>query len=806
MVVNRGFLVKNDRFSLTDDNMYFLTGWLAPGYRLRAEFGGRPLPAEVQQLTDNVDERYGGCETKLVFHFEEALEGRKKLKVFSEGDGGTRLCFAIPADELRAKRRGVRYFIDEYTVNRKDGFFRVQGWAVAREKVRVDVFGPDGKKLAETVERYKRYDTVELFDEYPVDPDNGFNVELRPVPEGPVRVRLRTSSDTVVLTYPTDSVRVSADRARHLFRKGRDAFLYNGPAALAAKTYNKLFNPAMRTVNYADWIKKHLPSERALEAQRREPLPVSPLISIAVPCYRTPEKYLRELVASVREQTYPNWELILSDGSGEDSPIEGLLDEFAASDRRIRVLKHGKRLRIAENTNEALRAAGGEWIAFCDHDDLLVRSALYEIVSALVRHPDAEFIYTDEDKIGTGDKLMQPNFKPDFDPDFLRSVNYICHLTCVKRELLDRAGMMNPEFEGAQDYDFILRCTELTDGIVHVPKILYHWRFFEGSTAANPESKTYAFEAGRRAVEAQIKRKGWPADVENGEYPGLYRTVWHWEEEPLVSVLIPNKDHAADLRKCLESLKRCTDYPNLEIIIIENNSTEEETFAYYRELTETDGRIRVITYEGGFNYSAINNFGVRESRGDYLLLLNNDTEFITDAVREMLGFCMRPDVGAVGARLYYGDDTIQHAGAIIGWGGVAGHAFVNQKRGVSGYQHRIICQQDMSAVTAACMMVRRSVFLEAGGFSEELAVAFNDIDLCMKIREKGYLIVYNPFAELYHYESKSRGLENTPEKKSRFGRELKIFEKKWPDILRDGDPYYNPNLSMITQDFSLKRN
>ncbi len=805
MVFNQGFLVKNDRFSLTDEKIYYLFGWLVPGTDLTAELGGKPVPAEVIQLTDNVDERYGGCETKVIFRFEETLPPGKRLKVWSDGETGKKLCFTIRTAGLEEKRRGVRYYIDEYTVNRKDGFFRVQGWAAAREPVCVEVFGKDGKKLTDRVERYKRYDTVELFDEYPVDPDNGFNIELRPVPEGPVRVRLRTSEDTVVLTYPTDEAHVQVRKAGHLLGKARDAFLYNGMSALAAKTWNKLFNPAMRTVNYADWIGKHLPSERMLQAQRREPPVPAPLISIVVPCYRTPDKYLRELADSVKKQSYANWELILSDGSGPDSPISGLLDELEASDARIRTVRHGERLRIAENTNAAIREAKGEWIMFCDHDDLLVPSALYETAKAAAVHPEAELIYTDEDKIGTGDKLMQPNLKPDYDPDFLCSVNYICHLTSVRRELLERTGLLDPAFDGAQDYDFILRCTEQTDGIVHIPKILYHWRFFEGSTAANPESKLYAFEAGKRAIEAHYRRKNWPATVENGEFPGIYRTIWHWEEEPLVSVLIPNKDHIADLRKCLDSLDRCSDYPNIEIIIIENNSTEEETFAGYRELTDRDPRIRVITYEGGFNYSAINNFGVREAKGDYLLLLNNDTEFISDAVREMLGFCMRPDVGAVGARLYYGDDTIQHAGAIIGWGGVAGHAFVNQKRGVSGYQHRIICQQDYSAVTAACMMVRASVFREAGGFTEELAVAFNDIDLCMKIREKGYLIVYNPYAELYHYESKSRGLENTPEKKSRFGKELKYFEKKWPDILRDGDPYYNPNLSMITQDFSLKR-
>ena len=353
------------------------------------------------------------------------------------------------------------------------------------------------------------------------------------------------------------------------------------------------------------------------------------------------------------------------------------------------------------------------------------------------------------------------------------------------------------------DYDFVLRCTEKTDRIAHIPKVLYHWRFYEGSTAADPESKRYAFDAGRRAIQAHYDRLGWPATVEDGEYPGIYRTRWHWEEHPLVSVIIPNKDHIADLRKCLDSLRTVSTWPALEILVVENNSTEAETEAFYRKMEE-DGQIRLIRYQGAFNFSAINNYGVSFAKGEYLLFLNNDTELITDAVTEMMGYALRPDVGAVGARLYYGDDTIQHAGVVVGWGGVAGHAFVNQKRGETGYQHRIICQQDMSAVTAACMLVRADVFREAGGFTEELAVAFNDIDLCMKIRSLGYLIVYNPFAELYHYESRSRGLENTPEKVRRFNKESQYFAKCWPVILRDGDPYYSPNLSMVTQDFSLK--
>ena len=806
MNINHGFLVKNDRFLLTDRRHYRIVGYLRPDAPLTLWADGKRQPFEMTSLADYADERYGGVETSVDVVFEDDPSRIHELKLLAGPEGKRRLCFVISGKELAEKQREIRYFIDAADVLRSEDLMRIQGWACAREKVRVDVYGSDGKHLLREVQRYKRYDTAELFDEYRIDDECGFNIELRPVPKGPVCVRMRTSGDEVRLMFPTDRAGVLLKTGGKYAVKARDALRYGGISSLFDKTWNKLFNPAMREIQYGQWIRRHLPSKKELERQRREVFSYRPLISIVVPCYRTPEKYLRELVSSVKDQSYENWELILSDGSGEDSPVRGLLEEMAASDRRIRVIFNEKRLRIAENTNTALKNAKGGWIAFADHDDLLVPNALYECVKAMNADPAADVIYTDEDKISIGDKLIQPNLKPDFAPDFLNSVNYICHLLLVKSDLVRKTGLLDPAYEGAQDYDFILRLSETAGKIVHVPKILYHWRFFEGSTAANPESKMYAFEAGQRAVKAHLDRLGLPAEVLMGEYPGLYRVKWKWTEHPMVSVIIPNKDHLADLRKCITSLLKHNTWPDLEILVVENNSTEAETFEGYRHLSEIDPRIRVIYYRGGFNFSAINNFAVREAGGEYLLFLNNDTESISDFIPEMMGFALRGDVGAVGARLYYGDDTVQHAGAIVGWGGVAGHAFVNQLRGISGYQHRIICQQNYSAVTAACMLMPRKVFDEAGGFTEELAVAFNDIDLCMKVRALGYLIVYTPFAELYHYESKSRGLENTPEKQSRFSREIEYFRKKWPDILREGDPYYNPNLSMVTQDFSLKRN
>ena len=480
---------------------------------------------------------------------------------------------------------------------------------------------------------------------------------------------------------------------------------------------------------------------------------------------------------------------------------------MAAEEPRIRVVENEKALQISENTNAAMKQAAGDYFVFMDHDDMLTEHALFECAAVINETPEAEVIYSDEDKMSMdGHKFFQPHFKPDFNQDLLCTVNYICHLFVAKRELVEKVGMLRSEFDGAQDYDFIFRCTEEAEKICHIPKILYHWRCHEDSTAENPESKQYAFEAGKRAIEAHYQRKGIRANVENGEFLGLYRTKYILDEKPLISIIIPNKDHIDDLDRCVQSVLKKSSYPNLEFVIVENNSTEEKTFAYYEKLQKECSNVHVCYYKGDFNYSKINNFGVRHANGTYLLLLNNDTEMINnDCIEEMLGYCSRSDVGIVGARLYYEDNTIQHAGVVIGFGGIAGHCFVQQPRGNTGYCHRIICAQDYSAVTAACMMVKRSVFEEVGGLTEELAVAFNDIDFCMKVRQKGYLVVYNPYAELYHYESKSRGLEDTPEKQERFHKEIQTFETRWPEILKNGDPYYNPNLSLETQNFSLKR-
>lgn len=606
---------------------------------------------------------------------------------------------------------------------------------------------------------------------------------------------------------------------------------------LVSKTFHYLRENGVRDTGrkISNWYQVHFTAENDYKAFRRRnetgPLelrrqrerrfehPVT--FSIVVPLYRTPEKFLRELIESVEKQTYPHWELCLADGSiagkkivnpeGERqaapavSPLRDILEEYVRKDSRIKVKYLEENAGISGNTNAALEMAAGDFMVLCDHDDLLAPDALYECADAVSKDPEIDILYTDEDKISyRGDRYLEPNFKPDFNPDLLCSTNYICHLFVFRRWLYEQCGGFHSEFDGAQDQDLILRYTEKAGRICHIPKVLYHWRKSPDSTAADPEHKRYAFENGAKAVTAHYRRIGVPAEAQIGEVLGVYRTVYSWTEQPLVSIIVPNKDHAEDLRRCIESVEEKSVYRNFEWIIVENNSMEEQTFSYYEELKKK-ANTRVVVWKGPFNFSAINNFGAGFARGKYLWLLNNDTEMIRpESMKDMLDICMRSDVGIVGAKLYYPDDTIQHAGVIIGAGGIAGHMFTGLGRGLAGYGLRAICTQDLNAVTAACMMVKKEVYDRVGGLDEKFQVAFNDIDFCLRVRREGYLVVYDAGAEFYHFESKSRGQDNTGEKLKRFQSEINRFAERWKDLLVQGDPYYNPNLSIRQADFKLR--
>ena len=572
-------------------------------------------------------------------------------------------------------------------------------------------------------------------------------------------------------------------------------------------TWHKVKNKLKHRQEYTALTNTPLFTEEELEAQRTEVFPRSIKFSVVVPLYNTPEKFLHEMIRSVIDQTYADWELCMADGSDEaHGNVERICRQYMRKDLRIKYQRLEENLGISGNTNACLEMATGDYIGLFDHDDLLHPAALHEVMRAICEQ-DADFIYTDENTFHEKpEDAFCPHFKPDYAPDTLRSYNYICHFTVFSRELLDEVGNFRREFDGSQDYDMVLRLTEKASKIVHIPEILYFWRAHSGSTAGDISAKPYTMDAARRALGEHLGRVGLVGEVEDSSIPSTYRIKYTISGCPKVSIVIPNMDHADTLRTCISSILEKTTYENFEIVIIENNSRKEETFAYYDEL-KTDPRIQIVTWEGKFNYSAINNFGVREAAtGEYILLLNNDIEVITpDWLQEMLMFAQRPDVGAVGAMLYYPDDTIQHAGVVLGIGGVAGHAHKYFPRGDFGYMSRATIAQDLSVVTAACVMLPRTVWDEVGGLDETFEVAFNDVDLCMRIRKAGYLIVWTPYAELYHYESKSRGAEDTPEKKKRFEGEVRRFQARWKSELAAGDPYYNPNLTLVREDFSVKR-
>lgn len=573
----------------------------------------------------------------------------------------------------------------------------------------------------------------------------------------------------------------------------------------------------MREMNAREWeVRKnlHLLNEislvydlRDLEKQKQEAKQTEQDIkfSVIVPLYNTPELFLRKMIESVLSQSYENFELCLADGSDRKHRYVGdICKEYRWHDKRVVYRKLKKNLGISENTNACLQMATGDYFALFDHDDILHPSALFQNYMA-IKNQGADFIYSDENTFHeTIDDADNPHYKPDFNPDYLRSVNYICHLTVFGRSLYEQVGGFRKEFDGSQDYDMILRLTEKAQKIVHIPQVLYYWRAHRASTAMDIHAKDYCMDAAKRALAEHLNRIGMQGTVEDASILSWYRIKYALTGEPLVSIIIPNKDHIDLLKRCIESIEKVSTYQNYEIIVVENNSELRTTFNFYEKLKEHE-KVSVVYWKDEFNYSAINNYGVTFAKGEYVLLLNNDMEVITpDWLQEMLMFAQRQDVGAVGAKLYYPNDTIQHGGVILGIGGVAGHSHKYFEKDAPGYFGRLVVAQDLSAVTAACMMMPKHVFEQVGGLDEGYKVAFNDVDLCMKICQAGYRIVYTPYAELYHYESISRGSEDTPEKVARFNGEVQRFMDRWHEQLEAGDPCYNPNLSLVYEDFREK--
>lgn len=601
-------------------------------------------------------------------------------------------------------------------------------------------------------------------------------------------------------------------RGMHFVIRQRDRLKNCGSirGVLAKLDYKKIERKAM-----ARYGTESFPDEARAKEERETVFDRMIKISILVPLYNTPEPFLRDMITSVLNQTYQNWELCLADGSdAEHEEVGRICREYLEKDSRIVYQKLLKNEGISGNTNECLKLATGEYIGLFDHDDILHPSTLYEYVKA-VNEQDADYIYCDETTFKNGDinKMLTMHFKPDYAVDNLRANNYICHFSVFAKRLLEGEELFRSRFDGSQDHDMILRMTDRAKHIVHIPKLLYYWRCHEGSVASGIDAKPYVVAAAKGAVADHLKRHGFThfQITSTRAFETIFKIRYEIIGDPMISIVIPNKDHAADLKRCITSILEKSTYENYEIVIVENGSETKEIFDYYTSLKEYDN-IRVVTYEkpedeNGFNYSAVNNFGVKQTKGDYILLLNNDTEVITvNWMEELLMYAQREDVGAAGAKLYYGNKTIQHAGVVLQLGAhrTAGHSHYGQSRENLGYMGRLCYAQNVSAVTGACLLVKKSLFKEVGGLDESFAISLNDVDFCLKLREKGLLNVFTPFAELYHYESVSRGLDDSGEKAERYNRESAHFREKWKTVLEKGDPYYNPNFSLDRSDFALK--
>ena len=702
------------------------------------------------------------------------------------------------------------------------------GWAIIPDEGRpadrvLITYGKNNSLVAVATVNLERLDVVKAFNN-PTYKNCGWTVIFNTsnLPAGKIVFNAwayNAARKEAVLLYSVGSIQLKnlVSRAKYYYAVLRVRGIRYSLAKLSLKIYSKLNNsqsavgiiPDVATDEpYAKWLSKNFPREADLQkmAETVEIFPYKPLISVIVPVFNTPEQFLRQAIESVLSQVYPYWELCIADDASTKSSVKSILEEYISKDSRIKVTFRKNNGHISRASNSAIEIATGEFVTLLDHDDLLTPDALYEVALLLNKHPEADMIYSDEDKIDEQNQLKDPFFKPDWCPDSFLSRMYTCHLGTYRRSLINQIGGFRAGYEGSQDYDLVLRFTEKTENIFHIPKILYHWRIHSASTASSLDSKTYAIDAAKKALSDAIDRRGESGIVAPAPGPvGYYVIRYDINVKDLVSIIIPTKNLSSIVDNCLNSIFEKTTYPNYEVILVDNASTEQTTLDVIRKWKDQEpNRFKCYPLNIPFNYSKINNFAVEKSQGKYLLFLNNDTEVVTpDWIEAMVEQAQRPSIGAVGALLLYPDDTIQHAGVVAGVGGVANHCHKHLPVGSPGYFNHLNTVNNFSSVTAACMMCRREVFEEVGGFEEELAVAFNDVDFCFKLVDKGYRNIYLPHVILYHYESKSRGIEDTPEKLNRFLKENEYMHNKWNSLIKN-DPCYNSNLSKTREDYSLE--
>ncbi|EPI2217752.1 glycosyltransferase family 2 protein [Enterococcus faecalis] len=707
----------------------------------------------------------------------------------------------------------IKVIFDSIYRDKTTNNLTITGWAldtITKESPTFTI-NNENQVSAYNIQRVLREDVNQIYQTEPAI-EAGFVVTLEGIKQKKVLpFHFQSSAHVVTVDFPLNKkypvIPGTEDKVTRLWIKAKKGFKYMAKNGISHTIQRAKIEKLRNQASYPNWLARNEVLDIEAMTQEIATFHYQPKISIAMPVYNVEEKWLRLCIDSILNQVYTNWELCMADDASTDPNVKKILTEYQQLDERIRVVFREQNGHISEATNSALAIATGEFVALLDNDDELAINAFYEVVKVLNENPELDLIYSDEDKIDMDGNRSDPAFKPDWSPDLLLGTNYISHLGVYRRSILEEIGGFRKGYEGSQDYDLVLRFTEKTtkERIKHIPKVLYYWRMLPTSTAVDQGSKGYAFEAGLRAVQDALVRRGINGHATHGAANGLYDVYYDIESEKLVSIIIPTKNGYKDVQRCVSSIIEKTTYQNYEIIMADNGSTDPKMHELYAEFEQQlPGRFFVESIDIPFNFSTINNRAAKKAHGEYLLFLNNDTEVITENwLTLMVSFAQQERIGCVGAKLLYPNDTVQHAGVILGLGGVAGHGHYGYPHGDLGYFGRLAINVNYSAVTAACLLMKKADFDAVGGFEEAFTVAFNDVDLCLKVQALGRDNVWLHEAELYHFESQTRGYDDKGKKKKRFEQEKVMMEEKWGPLI-ENDPFYNPNLTRDIPNFSLR--